>query len=293
MLILFSDKFDPSLPGRLEKFGATTDDKQRLGEAEVVLVRSKTKCTKEYIDGAPKLKLIIRGGVGIDNIDVEHAGSKGIKVQNTPDASSIAVAELAFAMMIASCNRLTDAHSSMREGRWIKKEIKRTELYGKTLGLVGAGRIAREVAVRAKAFGMRVIAFDKYLDEAPGMELLGKLDEVLAAADYISLHTPLTKETEGMINRDAMAKMKDGVVIVNTARGKIIVEDDVVEALKSGNIGMYCADVFAQEPPEGSPLLGAPSVILSPHIASSSKENLLRIGDIVEQIIDDYVKGKL
>jgi D-3-phosphoglycerate dehydrogenase len=293
MLILFSDTFDPSLPGKLQKFGETTEDAARLPDADVILIRSKTKATKEFLEKAKNLKLIIRGGVGLDNVDAAYAKSRGIIVKNTPEASSVAVAELAVAMMIASCNRLIDAHNSMREGKWLKKEIKRTELFQKTLGLIGAGRIGTEVAKRAAAFGMRVVAYDPLVKSSPSMEILGSVDEVLAAADYISLHVPLTDETKGMINKAAIAKMKKGVVIVNTARGKAVVEEDVAAALASGQIGTYCSDVFYQEPPEGSPLLKAPNVILAPHIGASSKENLLRIGVQVEQLIGDFSKGKL
>ena len=154
MKILISDAFDPSLPERLTAFGEVTDDKSQLPEADIVLVRSKTKCTKEYIDGAPKLKLIIRGGVGLDNVDLEYAQSKGIEVRNTPEASSVAVAELTFALMLAVPNRIVEAHTSMAESKWLKKELKRTELMGKTLGLIGVGRIGTVVANRARAFGM-------------------------------------------------------------------------------------------------------------------------------------------
>ncbi|MBU0753997.1 MAG: hydroxyacid dehydrogenase, partial [Planctomycetes bacterium] len=160
MKILVSDAFDASLPGRLKKFGEVTDDKSRVSEVDVVLIRSKTKCTKEYIDGAPNLKLIIRGGVGIDNIDSAYAKEKGIEVRNTPAASSIAVAELAFALMIALPNHLIKAHNGMVKGEWLKKECKRTELYQKTLGCIGLGRIGYETAKRAAAFGMKVIAYD-------------------------------------------------------------------------------------------------------------------------------------
>ena len=163
MKILISDAFDASLADKLSRFGEVTDDKSQLPDADVVLVRSKTKCTKEYIDGAPNLKLIIRGGVGIDNIDTDYAKTKGIQVNNTPAASSIAVGELAMSLIAAIPNRVLEGHLTMTQGRWAKKELKRTELYGKTLGLIGAGRIAMEVAKRAQAFGMEVIAYDPYL----------------------------------------------------------------------------------------------------------------------------------
>jgi len=290
MKILISDAFDPSLPDRLKKFGEVTDDKSKLPEADAVLVRSKTKCTKEYIDSAPNLKLIIRGGVGLDNVDLEYAKQKGITVHNTPAASSVAVAELAFAHMLAVPNRLIEGHNSMVKGEWIKKQLKRTELMGKTLGLIGIGRIATEVAKRAKAFGMKVIAYDKYVNQSDVAELKS-LDEVLAESDYISLHTPLTDETKGMINKDTIAKMKDGVVIINTGRGKCASEEDVAEALESGKIKTYANDVwYSDPPPPECPLLKAPNVQMTPHLGASSKENLLRIGDIIVDIIENFQK---
>lgn len=288
MKILVSDAFDPSLPDRLKKFGDVTDDKSQVSEANVVLIRSKTKCTKEYIDNAPSLKLIIRGGVGLDNVDLEYAKEKGITVHNTPAASSVAVAELAFAHMIAIPNRLIEGHNSMVKGEWIKKQLKRTELMGKTLGLIGIGRIAVELAKRAKAFGMNIIAYDKYVDKSDFAEMKS-FDEVLAAADYISLHTPLTDETKGMINKETISKMKDGVIIINTGRGKCVIEEDVAEALTSGKIRSYANDVwYSDPPPPDSPLLKAPNVQMTPHIGASSKENLLRIGDIIVDIIENF-----
>lgn len=290
MKILISDAFDPSLPGRLEKYGEVTDDKSQVAEADVVLIRSKTKCTKEYIDGAPNLKLIIRGGVGLDNVDLDYAAEKGITVHNTPAASSVAVAELAFAQMLAVPNNLIQGHNTMKEGKWEKKALKRTELMGKTLGLIGIGRIATEVAKRAIVFGMKVIAYDKYVDKSDFAEMK-TLDEIYAQSDYISLHTPLTDETRGMINKDAIAKMKDGVVIVNSGRGKCIDEDDVAEALKSGKIGTYATDVWTSDPPPPeSPILSAPNVQMTPHLGASSKENLLRIGDIIVDILENFPK---
>jgi len=288
MKILISDAFDPSLPDRLKKFGEVTDDKSQVPEADVVLIRSKTKCTREYIDGAPNLKLIIRGGVGLDNVDREYAKEKGITVHNTPAASSVAVAELAFAHMLAVPNRLIEGHNTMAEGKWEKKQLKRTELMGKTLGLIGIGRIATEVAKRALAFGMKVIAYDKYVDQSDMAEMKS-FDEVLAQADHLSLHTPLTDETRGMINKDTIAKMKDGVVIVNTGRGKCAIEEDVVAALESGKIRTYANDVwYSDPPPPECPLLKAPNMQMTPHLGASSKENLLRIGDIIVDILENF-----
>lgn len=292
MLILVSDAFAPNLPGKISRFGEVTDDKERLKDADVVLIRSKTKCTKEYIDGAPKLKMIIRGGVGLDNVDVGYAKEKGIAVYNTAAASSIAVAEVAFALMLAVPNHLIDGHNGMREGKWLKKDLKRTELYGKTLGLIGMGLIATEVAKRAKAFGMNVISYRKSGKPSEYADVRQSLDEVLRQADYVSLHTPLTDETRGMLNKDTIAKMKDGAVIVNTGRGKCVVEEDVAAALESGKLRAYATDVWYSDPPENSPIVKAPNVVMLPHLGASSKENLLRIGDIIETKLEEFVSTK-
>ena len=287
MLVLLADAFLLDLPKRLEAFGEVSQDMSRVGEAEVLIVRSKTKVGKDVIDKAPKLKLIIRGGVGVDTIDVPYAESRKIKVTNTPEASSVAVAELAFSMMLSLASRICEADSSMKQGKWLKKELERTELMGKTLGLVGIGRIAREVAARAKAFGMDVIAFDKFVPKSDAARMVG-LEELYAKSDYISLHVPLTDETKGMINAAAMAKMKKGARIVNTCRGKVVVETDVAAALKDGRLAGYASDVYYSDPPENSPLVSAPNTILSPHIGASTAENLKRLGDCIVERMKDF-----
>jgi D-3-phosphoglycerate dehydrogenase len=288
MKILISDAFDPSLPAKLVVFGEVTDDKERLAEVDVVLVRSKTKCTREYNDQAKNLRLIIRGGVGLDNIDVEYARSKGIQVFNTAEASAVAVAELAFALMIAVPTRLVEGHIGMRNRQWLKKELKRTELMGKTLGLVGAGNIGTELARRAIAFGMRVIAYDPLLKSHECVDLVS-LEELFGQSDYISLHVPLTDTTRGMINSDTIATMKDGVTIINTARGGCVVEADLVEAMKSGKVRAYATDVWYSDPPDELCLLyEAPNAIMTPHLGASSRENMLRIGDVVVRILEDF-----
>ena len=289
MTILLADAFAPDLPGRLAPFGEVVSDLARLPDAEILIVRSKTKVDKAMIDKAPKLKYIIRGGVGVDTIDVDYAKVKAIAVDNTPEASSLAVAELAFALMIAMPNNLVAADNSMKQGKWLKKELERTELGGRTLGLVGIGRIAREVAARAKAFGMHVIAYDKYVAQSDAAEMVS-LDEVYARSDYISLHTPLTDETRGMICAATIAKMKKGARIVNTCRGQVAVEQDVADALASGKLAGYATDVFHKEPPEGSPLLSAPNVLLTPHLGASTEENLLRLGDSIVDRVAKYAK---
>ena len=295
MKILISDAFDPALPEKLARFGEVFDDKDRLPEADVVLVRSKTKCTKEYIDSATNQKLIIRGGVGIDNIDSEYARQKGVAVHNTAAASSIAVAEIAMALMAAIPANIIPGHNAMKQSDWQKKALKRTELYKKTVGFLGIGRIATETARRAAAFGMKVIAFDKYVDESDHAEMV-TFEELLAQSDFISMHLPLTPETDGMINTDSIGKMKDGVIIVNTGRGKCVNEADMAAALTSGTVRAYGTDVWYSDPPnwDECPLIDAPNCYMTPHIGASTKENLLRIGDVIEEIVDEYVKeGKL
>ena len=292
MLILISDAFDESLPSTLAKYGEVTDDKGRLADTEIVLIRSKTKVTKEYIDSARNLKMVIRGGVGLDNVDQVYAREKGIIVWNTADASTTAVAELAFALMIALPNHLTRADSTMREGKWLKKELKRTELHSKTLGILGLGRIGLALAQRARAFHMRVLGWhpDVYFTDLA--EICETIEEVLPQSDFVSLHMPLLPDTRGLINKDTLKLFKDGAYLINTGRGKCVVEEDVVEALKSGKLSGFATDVWYSDPPVNSPLLDAPNTIFAPHIGASSKENMKRIGIIIDRLISDYAKAK-
>jgi D-3-phosphoglycerate dehydrogenase len=293
MLILISDAFDKTLPTVLSKYGEVTDDTSRVTEAEVVLIRSKTKVTKEYIDGAPNLKLVVRGGVGLDNVDQVYAAEKGIKVYNTADASTVAVAELAFALMIGAANQLGDAHISMKEGRWAKKELKRRELMGKTLGILGMGRIGTALAIRARAFRMRILAWHPDVFFSDFAEINNNLEEVLAQSDFLSMHMPLLADTKGLINKETLKHVKDGAILINTGRGKCVVEEDVAEALKSGKLGCYATDVWYSDPPENSPIIDAPNTLMAPHIGASSPENMLRIGQIVNMLIGDYKAGRL
>ncbi len=289
MKILIADAFDAKLPERLAAFGEVSSDMATLGEANVILVRSKTKVNAELVAQAPNLKLVIRGGVGMDNVDKKLCAEKGIKAVNTPKASSVAVAEMAMAFMVAIPARLIEAHTSMKDGKFLKNELKRTELFKKTLGLIGAGAIATEVAKRAQAFGMKVIAFDPFLKEHSIATLVGSLEELAAQADVISMHTPLTDDTKGMINAALIGKMKDGVIIVNTGRGKCVVEADLVAALESGKVRAYGTDVWPSDPPPADcPILTAPNVFMAPHLGASSKENLGRIGDEVVAILTEF-----
>ena len=289
MKILLADSFDESLPKRLAPFGEVLTDAARLKDADVVLVRSKTKVTREYLSGAPNLKLVIRGGVGLDNVDIQACRERGIDVKNTPRASSVAVAELTMALMLAVPNRLVEGHAGLKQGRFLKKELKRTELFGKTLGLVGAGLIGTEVARRAQAFGMKVVAYDPQIANHALAELVDDLDELFSRADVISFHVPATAETRGLVNEHTLAKMKDGVILVNTARGSIVAEADLAAALASGKVRAYATDVFLSDPPDpNSPLLSAPNVLMTPHLGGSSHENLLRIGDIIVDLVKKW-----
>ena len=292
MLILIADVFLPDLPDKLSRFGKVTCDKGKLPVATVVLVRSKTKVTKEYIDSAPNLKLVIRGGVGLDNIDLNYATEKGITVHNTAVASSIAVAELAFALMIALPNHVTKGDRTMLTGKWAKKELILTELYQKTLGIIGLGRIGSELAKRATAFGMNVIAYHPMAKSSLVARMTTDLRNVLNNSDYVSLHLPLNCETKGIINAEMLNEFKDGAYLINTGRGKTIVEEDVVEALKSGKLAGFGNDVWYSDPPENTPLIGAPNLIALPHLGASTKESLSRIGDVIESIIRDFITIK-
>ena len=291
MLILISDAFDRSLPDKLSVFGEVTDDTTRLSEADVILVRSKTKCTKEYIDQAKKCRLIIRGGVGMDNIDRAYCEAKGIIAVNTPRSSAIAVAEMAFAFMLSTASRICFYDRTMKEGEWAKK-TKRSELCGKTLTLLGYGNIPRQLAVRAKAFGMNVQAYDPYVKEAENATLIADLGEAVREADYISMHLPYTPDTDRLLDAALIAKMEKCPVIINTGRGKTVDEQAVADALNSGKIAWFCTDVYSTEPPvKGeNPLLDCSNVTLSPHVGANSTENLLRIGQEVYDTIARLVE---
>jgi phosphoglycerate dehydrogenase-like enzyme len=292
MLILISDKFDSTLPGLLAKYGQVTDDPNRVPEADIILVRSKTKATAEYLEKAKNLKMIIRGGVGLDNIDQAYCKAHGIIVKNTAEASTVAVAELAFALMIALPNHITLADSSMREGKWLKKELERTELYGKTLGILGMGRIGTALAIRARAFGMKVLAWHPDVFFSDFAEIRHDLKSVLGDSDYISVHIPKLPDTKGLLNKAMLAHVKKGAYLINTGRAEVLIEEDIVESLKSGQLAGFATDVWYSDPPVNSPLLGAPNTIFAPHLGASSKENMLRIGYVVDVMIGEWLAAK-
>ena len=262
-----------------------------LADADALIVRSATKVTPELMDKAPKLRVVGRAGVGVDNIDLDEATKRGILVMSTPGGSSVSVAEHTFALLLALVRQLPKFDASMREGKW-EKSSSGAEVRGKTLGLVGLGRIGGEVASRANAFDMRVLAFDPYISESAAQELsveLVPMDKLLAESDFISLHTAVTPQTKNMINTESIAKMKKGVRIINAARGELINETDLAAALKSGHVAGAALDVFAEEPPKNSPLIGLPNVICTPHVAGSTAEAQEELGNQVAVQVRDYL----
>jgi len=253
---------------------------------DAIIVRSATKVTRAVIEAGTKLKAIGRAGVGLDNVDRAAAKEKGIAVLNTPAATSISVAELALGWMLVAARQLVTATVTLREGKWAKKQLKGTELYGKTLGLIGSGRIGTELAKRAEAMGMRVLVLDPYI-KACMFGTVCRLDELLPQADYISLHIPKTDETYHMLGAKEFAMMKDGVILVNCARGGVVDEEALYEACKSGKVGVAALDVFEKEPIEDYKLFTLPNVIGSPHIGAQAREGQLRAGiGIAEQVRD-------
>ncbi len=257
---------------------------------QAVVVRSATKITRKVIEAGRDLELIVRAGIGLDNIDCEAAKEKGIQVANTPAATSISVAEHTFGLMLAAVRQHGRANLSMKEHKWEKKALSGTELYGKTLGLIGLGRIGKEVAKRALAFGMSVIAYDVIKIETDLDVKQVSLAELLEQADVISLHLPLTKENKHMIGRPEFEKMKDGVILVNAARGGIVDETALLEALNSGKVRAAAIDVFEKEPPVDYSLIDHPNVIATPHIGAAAEEGQKRAGVEVVKILQERLK---
>jgi D-3-phosphoglycerate dehydrogenase / 2-oxoglutarate reductase len=262
-------------------------------DVEAMVVRSETKITRKVIEAAPKLRVVGRAGVGVDNVDVDAATQRGIVVMNTPSGNTISTAELTFSMLMALARKIPQAHSSMKAGEWNRKAFSGVELYNKTLGILGMGRIGTEVARRAIAFGMRVLAYDPYLtlSRANAMQVeLVELDEIYARADFITVHMPMTDETKGMLNTAAFAKMKNGVRVLNCARGGIINEADLYEAIKSGKVAGAALDVYEVEPlPKEFPLRDLPQVIMTPHLGASTDEAQENVGIEVAEAITDYL----
>lgn len=260
---------------------------EKVKEFDALVVRSATKVRVPIIDAAAaagRLKIVIRGGVGVDNIDVAYAEEKGIMVRNTPNSSSASVAELAITHMLALCRYVAIANVTMREGKWEKNAYKGIELAGKTLGVFGMGRIGRETAKRAEALGMKVIYTDRVANESVPYECMST-DELLAKSDFITFHIPAQKGQPPMVNAEFLAKMKDGAFLVNTARGGLIDENALCDALDSGKLAGAGLDVYQEEPSKNERLLHHPKVSLTPHIGGTTKEAQDRIGDEIVEII--------
>jgi D-3-phosphoglycerate dehydrogenase len=256
-----------------------------VGDYEAVVVRSRTKIRKNVLEKATALKVIVRGGVGVDNIDVEAAEAKGVKVLNTPAASTDSVAELALAYIFALARPIVQATESLRAGKWEKSKFHGSDVQGKTLGIIGMGRIGSAVATRAAALGMIVLGYDSRSVGAAPFMMMVEMDELLARADYITLHLPLTDESQHMIKADTIAKMKDGVKLIDCARGGVIDENDLYDALVAGKVAGAALDVFEVEPLTDSKLFSLPQVIGSPHMGASTSEATARIGDEVAELL--------
>jgi D-3-phosphoglycerate dehydrogenase / 2-oxoglutarate reductase len=264
-----------------------------LRDADALIVRSAVDVNAQILRGARKLRVIGRAGVGVDNIDLEAATKAGIAVMNTPGANAVAVAEHTIALMLALARHLCRADSSTRAGKWEKKSLQGTELRNKTLGIVGLGRVGMEVARRARAFDMKVLAHDPFVSASLAREQgiqLAELDQVFAAADYLTLHVGLTPQTGGMVNEKSLARMKKGVRIVNCARGELLEEAAVAAALTSKHVGGVALDVFTEEPPKNSPLLALDNVIATPHIAGSTNEAQDAVGVQIASQVREYLK---
>lgn len=261
-----------------------------IESADALLVRSQTKVTKEVIEKAAHLKVIARAGVGVDNIDVEAATQKGIIVVNAPDGNTISTAEHTFAMMISLSRKIPQAYQSVSQGKWERKKYVGIELNGKTLSIIGLGRIGSELAKRAKAFQMKVVAYDPYLTQERAADLgvqKASFEEAIRVGDYITVHTPLTKDTHHLINEETFQKMKPGVRILNCARGGIIDEKALYQAIKDGIVAGAALDVFEQEPPPADhPLFSLPEIIAAPHLGASTVEAQENVAiDVSEEVL--------
>jgi D-3-phosphoglycerate dehydrogenase len=270
---------------------------ERIGDYDAILIRSATKMGAELIEKGSRLKVIGRAGVGVDNVDVPAATKRGIIVANAPEANTIAAAEHTLALLLAVCRNIPQAHASLTAGKWERSKFGGMEVYEKTLGILGFGRIGTYVAERAKSFGMHVIAFDPFVSAERyrelGVEKAETSDDVYAAADIITLHLPKTPDTAGWLNDDAFAKMRDGVKIINVARGELIDHEALQRALESGKVGGAALDVFPQEPITEHPLFGMEGVIVTPHLGASTAEAQDRAGVITAEQVAAALEGGL
>jgi len=263
-----------------------------LADADALIVRSATKVDADLVERASRLRVVGRAGVGVDNIDLDAATRRGVLVMSTPGGNAVSVAEHTFALLLALARQVPRLDAAIRAGRWEKSSAAGTELRGKTLGLIGLGRIGSEVARRARAFEMRVLAFDPYISEAAAREAeveLAPLERLLAESDFVSLHAALSPATQNMINSATLAQMKRGARLINAARGELMEEAALAGALKSGHLAGAAVDVFVEEPPKNSPLVGLPNVIATPHVAGSTEEAQEEVGTLIAQQVRDFL----
>ena len=301
MKIVLAEKVSPSTlavlkeePGwQIVTADRITDLPAELADADALVVRSAVQVDEALLEHAPKLRVIGRAGVGVDNIDTPAATRHGVVVMNTPGANAVAVAELTLGLMIAMCRKVPAANSSMHAGKWDKKSLQGTELRGKTLGIVGLGRIGLEVARRARAFGMTLLGYDPFVAPVIAREngvTLVPIDDIFKESDFLTLHVGLTSQTEGMINKQSIAIMKPGIRIINCARGELIVEDALAEGVASGKVAGAALDVFHHEPLKDSPFFALDNILLSPHIGGSTDEAQEAIGIQLAHQVRDYLK---
>jgi D-3-phosphoglycerate dehydrogenase len=304
MNVLIADSLSPEAVERLRAGGAAVDDRsgiepdellKAIPNVQALIVRGRTQVSASLLAAAAQLKVVGRAGVGVDNIDLAAAAACGVAVVNTPVSTSVAVAELTFALMLALVREIPRADAAMKQGLWLKKELEGTELAGKTLGIIGVGNIGVQVARRAAAFDMQVLGYDPLLD-GPTVQSRGaahvSLDDLYARSDFITLHLPLLPETRGLLNGGAFAKMKPGVYLVCAARGGVIAEADLLAALNSGQLAGAALDVFEKEPPGPSPLVSHPKVVATPHIGAQTAEAQRRAAlDVAEEVLN-ALQGK-
>jgi len=299
MKVLICDATDPKALKIIEEAGIEVVNQPDITPEELIkvipdfpcmVVRSRTKVTKEVLDAGTSLKSVVRAGVGLDNIDIGYAKEKGVAVLNTPSASTQSVAELTVAYLMALARNIPLMTASMKAGKWEKKSFLGSEVSGKKLGLIGSGRIGQAVANRAIALGMTVVAYDPYVTQLPNITLM-ELNDLLSEADYISLHIPHTDETHNILDASAFAKMKDGVRIINCARGGTIDEEALYQAIQSGKVAGAAMDVFAEEPLIDPKLFSLDQVIGSPHIGAGTTEAKERVGQVAAEKVIETLKG--
>ncbi|HMK42988.1 MAG TPA: phosphoglycerate dehydrogenase [Dissulfurispiraceae bacterium] len=306
MKVLISDNISKVCVDILKKAGLEVDIKTGLpadelrkiiGEYSGLVIRSATKVTADIIDAATNLKVVGRAGSGLDNVDKAAASKKGIVVMNTPGGNTVTTAEHTIAMMFAAARKIAQANASLAAGKWEKKKFMGIELFNKTLGIIGLGKIGGEVAKRAQGLGMQVIAYDPFLSEERAAEMgiaKGEIAEIMNRSDFITVHTPLTAETKNLFNAESITTCKKGVVLINCARGGIINEKALLEALNNGQVGAAALDVFEVEPPVDNPLVGHEKVVCTPHLGASTEEAQENVAvAVAEQIVDYLVKGTI